>query len=117
MKRVEGILGVESPEDYRRNLINMIAAFAIDHPDEEIVNSRIFPRQLEQVREAYFAERRGQVAATIDGMLTLLSESDEKLDAAAEGTARAAVGRMEAMGYCDKCGRAALAELRRERYG
>ncbi|MGD8860181.1 MAG: serine protein kinase PrkA [Myxococcales bacterium] len=116
MKRVEQILGVDDAEEHRRNLINMIAAFAIDHPDEEIVNARIFPRPLEQVREAYFAERREQVASTIDGMLKLLSESDEKLEPAAESAARAAVGRLEAMGYCHKCAREALAEVRRERY-
>jgi serine protein kinase len=116
LKRVETILDVKNADEFRRNLINLVAAHAIDHPGEAIDHTLIFPRYLDQVKEAYFLEHRGQISATINDMLALLSGAEGTLEADARTRAQQAFERLRAMGYCEKCARAALDELRRERY-
>ncbi|MDD9937705.1 MAG: serine protein kinase PrkA [Myxococcales bacterium] len=116
MKRIEGVLDVDDSDDFRKNLINMIAAYAIDHPGEEIDNARIFPRYLEQVQEAYFADQRGRVTALIDDLLVLLTHEGKGLDASGRKHAEQAQKRLAELGYCEHCARTALGELRKERY-
>jgi predicted Ser/Thr protein kinase len=116
LKRVEAILEVKNAEEFRRNLINLVAAHAIDHPGEAIDHTLIFPRYLDQVKEAYFLEHRGQISETINHMLALLSGAEGTLEPPALTQAREAFARLQSMGYCKKCARAALDELRRERY-
>jgi len=116
LKRIEGVLEVKNAEEFRRNLINMIAAHAIDHPDHEIEHSRIFPRYLEQLKESYFLEHRGQISDLLSDMLALLSDAGGALEPEARKRAEQAFERLQAQGYCAKCARAALGELLRERY-
>jgi serine protein kinase len=116
LKRVESLLEVKNAEEFRRNLISMVAAQAIDHPDEPIEHARIFPRYLEQVKEAYFVEHRGQIAEIIGDVLSLLSEGQQQLTPEARKHATQTFERLKAAGYCSKCAPAALGELRKERY-
>jgi serine protein kinase len=116
LNRIEDTLEVKNAEEFRRNLINMIAAHAIDHPGEEIDRARLFPRYLEQLRESYFVEHRGQIAGLLSDMLVLLSDSEQVLTPDAQSRARQNLERLYGHGYCAKCARAALGELLRERY-
>jgi serine protein kinase len=116
LKRVETILEVKNAEEFRRNMINIVAAFAIDHPGVPLEPGRIFPRYLEQLKEAYFLEHRGQIAILIADMLALLSDAEQTLAPEPRKNARAAVERLYAMKYCPSCARAALGELYKERY-
>jgi predicted Ser/Thr protein kinase len=118
LKRVEGLLDVKNAEEFRRNLISQIAAHAIDNPGASIDHKLIFPRQLEQVKEAYFVEHRVQIEQMLRDVLSLLSETGQApLDASARALAQATFGRLKAVGYCEKCAAPALGELLRERYG
>jgi hypothetical protein len=94
----------------------MIAAHAIDHPDQEIDHARIFPRHLEHLRESYFVEHREQIADLLGDMLALLSDSGQTLEPEARARAQQALERLLAQGYCKKCAPPALGELLRERY-
>lgn len=117
LDRVEGVLDVKNPEEFRRNVINVIAAHAIDHPDSEIEHARMFPRYLEQLRESYFIEHRDRISTLLSDMLALLSESEQvRLTPDARTRAGEGLERFYAHGYCPKCARAALGELLRERY-
>ena len=116
LKRVEAVLEVKNAEEFRRNLINVIAAFAIDHPNAPLEPGRIFPRYLEQLKESYFLEHRGQIAALIADMLATLSDGAQTLAPEPRKLARAAVDRLLGAGYCPNCARAALGELFKERY-
>jgi predicted Ser/Thr protein kinase len=116
LQQVEAILEVKNAEEFRRNLMNLIAAHAIDHPGEAIDHVRIFPRHVEQVKEAYFIEHRAQIVTLIDDMLALLSDVGHPLQPEARAHAQQAFERLQAAGYCAKCARAALGELQKERY-
>lgn len=116
LKRVEHILDVKNSEEFRRNMMNMIAAHAIDHPDAQFEHSVIFPRYLEQVKEAYFIEHRAQIVTLVGDMLALLSGNESSLVPAARKQAQESLDRLFAIGYCKNCAREALGELRGERY-
>jgi predicted Ser/Thr protein kinase len=118
LKRVEALLEVQNAEEFRRNLISMVAAYAIDNPGAAIDHKQLFPRYVEQVKESYYREHRTQIAAMIGDMLVLLSDSakGEHISHDARAQAEPALERLLALGYCRKCARASLGELVRERY-
>ena len=116
LESVESILDVKDGEEFRRNLISMVAAWALDHPGEPIDYVTVFPRYLEQVKEAYFREHRGRIATTCHDVLSLLSANGPPLEAEARGRAQRALERLHKVGYCDKCLPAVLGELLSERY-
>ncbi len=80
MRSVEEKLGVDDPQAFRNDLLSAIAAWAIDHPEQDVDYEALFPRYIEQMRQAYFDERRGQVGEIGRAIVSVLEE-DDTLDA------------------------------------
>lgn len=81
MKEIEGYLNVEDDhEAYRRSLISSVAAWAIDHPGQQLDNALVFAEPLRRLRAAVFAERRRPVALLTRDLLTLLRGRREHPD-------------------------------------
>lgn len=126
MREVEALLGVRTKhEDHRRGLISTIAAWAIDHPGQKIVNSVVFPQQIRKLRDAVFTERRKGVALLVRDLVTLLrdAQSDGKaekdwgdLREEERKNATRALERLRGMGYCDRCALDAASALLRARF-
>lgn len=128
MREIEGLLGVKSKYDeHRRGLISMIAAWAIDHPGERVVNSVVFPNQLRKLREAFFADRRKLVALLCRDLVMILRDRVSRGSSAEPAVknnlreeqrknALAAFGRLSAMGYCEHCTLEAASALLRARF-
>ena len=115
--RIEDALEVDNPEDFRRNLINVAAAHAIDHPGEPMRAVQVFPDYVHRVKEAYFADHRAQIAAQARWLLLLLDEGSDSLQRQELNAAQDLRKRLaEDYGYCDPCARAVVAVLLRERY-
>ncbi len=56
MADVERTVGVSGkPDDHRHDIISRIGAWSIEHPGQRPDYSTVFPRQLQQLRESYFA--------------------------------------------------------------
>lgn len=125
MREVEALLGVKSKhDDHRRGLISTIAAWAIDHPGEKIVNAVVFPQPMRKLREAVFTERRKGVALLVRDLVTMLR--DKQRDPAQERVLNAlqeeqrrnattALDRLRGMGYCEHCALDAASALLRAR--
>jgi predicted Ser/Thr protein kinase len=124
MREVEGLLGVkQKQEDHRRGLISTIAAYAIDHPGDKIVNSIVFPQQLRKVREAVFTERRKGVASVVRDLVGILRSRSQKSEGTLDGlheeqrkNASTALDRLKTMGYCESCALDAASVLLRARF-
>jgi predicted Ser/Thr protein kinase len=80
MKSVEEKLGADDAQAFRNELLSAIAAWAIDHPEQEVDYEELFPRYIEQMRQAYFDERRGQIGEIGRAIVSVLEE-DDALDA------------------------------------
>jgi len=79
MKRVEETLGADDAQAFRNDLLSGIAAWAIDHPEQDVRYEELFPRYIEQLRQAYFHERRSQVGEIGQAIVAVLKD-DETLD-------------------------------------
>jgi predicted Ser/Thr protein kinase len=117
MKEVEALLGSkDKPEDLRHGLMNAIAAWAIDHPDQPVDHHTVFGPQLRRLREAVFADRRSAVAKLCRDVILLLKEQGAGLDAARRTAAENTVKRLKvSFGYEDSSASDAAVALVRER--
>jgi len=126
MREVENLLGVRSKhDDHRRGLISSIAAWAIDHPGEKIVNDVVFPHLIRKLREAVFSDRRKGVALVVRDLVTFLRDGQDQrprdpawgeLREEQRRHAREAMERLRQMGYCDNCALDAASALLRARF-
>jgi serine protein kinase len=118
MEEVETLLGApDEPEELRHSLINAIAAWVIDHPDQPIDHARIFAPQLRRIREAVFAERRTAIARLCRDVVLLLRQEGSGLDEARKTAARRVVDELaRRYGYQDSSAADASAVLVSERF-
>ena len=80
MREVERMLGTTGThDDFRRNLISRVAAWAIDHPGEKLPSKGLFPQHIERLREVFFQEHRRQIIAATKELLLLLTEGPQSL--------------------------------------
>ncbi|MFO0659188.1 MAG: serine protein kinase PrkA [Polyangiaceae bacterium] len=102
MAEVEKLLEVTgSAEDFRKQMISGIAAWAIDHPGEKIEPLVVFPQHVKKMRATVFAERRKAVALLCrDLSLFLRDGASSKLDTARINEIERVVTRMhDQFGY------------------
>lgn len=123
MREIEALLGVKQKnDDHRRGLISTIAAWAIDHPGEKVVNAVVFPQQMKRLRETFFVERRKGVALVVRDLVSLLRDQQQKdsgwgdLREEEKKNARLALERLKGMGYCDHCALDAASAVLRARF-
>lgn len=126
MAEVEGLLRVQgNVDDHRRGLFSTIAAWAIDHPGDKIVNAVVFPQPMKRLREAVFTERRKPVALGVRDLVSVLRARRESPTAEAgrptlheeqKRNALTALERLQAMGYCEACALDAATAVLRARY-
>jgi hypothetical protein len=118
MEEVEQLLGApDEPEELRHSLINAIAAWVIDHPDEPLDHARIFAPQLRKLREAVFGERRTAIAKLGRDIVILLRQEGSGLDDAHRAAARRTVDELaRRFGYQDSSAADACAVLLSERF-
>jgi serine protein kinase len=118
MREVETVLGAaDQAEEMRRGIINAIAAWVIDHPDQPIDHARIFASQLKRLREAVFAERRGAVAKLGRDLVLLLREEGSGLDAQRRAAAERTLAELkQRFGYEDASAADAAGVLLSERF-
>lgn len=122
MTEVEKTLGMgQKRDDFRHEVISRIAAWSIEHPGQKVDFAGVFPRQLQQLREAYFEQRKKVVKKTNEDVLQYLADGADKMRARID---REAFERVETTlknlksryGYCDNCSRDAVSFLLRKRY-
>lgn len=118
MHDIERTLGAGAkPEDFRRELISRVAAWAIDHPGEAVPYASLFPQQMQKLKEEFYGERRRQVVAITRELVVWVADGGEGLDAEAQARAESTLGVMVArFGYCPRCARDASVALLRERF-
>jgi predicted Ser/Thr protein kinase len=72
MQSVEQMLGVDDADAFRGELLGAIAADSIDHPGETVDYARIFPREIDRLKDGFFSERHKQVAEVGEDALLVL---------------------------------------------
>jgi predicted Ser/Thr protein kinase len=118
MVEVERLLDAKvEAQEWRRQLISGIAAWALDHPGQKVEPAAVFPQHLRRMREAIFADRRKDVARIARDVVLLVRDEGAGLDAArkleAEGTIERLIARFA---YCRECAADMASLLVRKRF-
>jgi serine protein kinase len=122
MVEVEKTLGMgQKRDDFRHEVISRIAAWSIEHPGQKVDYATVFPRQLQQLRESYFDQRKKILKKTLEEVLQYLADGADKMKTRID---REAFDRVETTlrnlkeryGYCEHCSRDAVSYLLRKRY-
>lgn len=133
MDNVEAMLGVSGgaskAEQFRRDLINVVAGHAIDHPGQKPSFPGLFPRYIQQLREATYGKRKKQLAELAEDLVRVASQASSPepearsprlealaVDAAREKRAKDTLAALEREGYSTRSARDVIAELHRRRY-
>lgn len=118
MAEVERLLDVKGePQDWRRQLISSIAAWALDHPGQKVDAATVFPQHLRRMREAIFADRRESVAHLARSIVLLVRDEGVGLDQQQRREAEGAIDRLiSRFGYCRECAADAASLLLRRRF-
>jgi len=118
MSEVERVLEMQSRrEEFRREVIAKVGAWSIDNPRQKPDMEKIFPRQISELREAFFGERRKQVRRINDDLLVYLTDGPEKMQPdAALSSSKTLASLRTRYGYCENCAKDAILALIRKRY-
>jgi serine protein kinase len=118
MVEVERLLDAKGDaQDWRRQLISAIAAWALDHPGQKVDTAAVFPQHLKRIREAIFADRRQAVATLARDIVLLVRDEGVGVDAHRRTHAQATIDRMAArFDYCASCAADAASLLVRKRF-
>jgi serine protein kinase len=118
MKEIERMLGFGgSHEEFRRNLISRVAAWAIDHPGQPLPTKGLFPQHIAKLRDVFFQEHRKQVVAVARDLSVILSEGEAALEPDALARARSTLAALKARyGYTNDSVRDAVGALLKERF-
>jgi predicted Ser/Thr protein kinase len=118
MAEVERLLEVKvEADEWRKQLISAIAAWAIDHPGQKVDPTGVFPQHLRKMREAIFGDRRKDVANIARDIVLLVREEGIGLDAERKRDADATIdGLIARFGYCRNCAGDVASLLVRKRF-
>lgn len=114
MRAIEDLLNVKNDgrEDFRKDLVARIGAYAVDHPSEKIDFRSLFPDLLRAVKKQFFAVRREKVRSLVSHLIRKGTEDYDRLSAAdREQVERTLENLADRHGYCGACARDAAAWL------
>jgi predicted Ser/Thr protein kinase len=116
MKSVEEKLGADDAQAFRNELLSGVAAWAIDHPEQDVDYEALFPRYIEQLRQAYFDDRHGQVGEIGQAIVALLRDDDTLDEDEREAAQQALQVLIGVYGYERSSAKVALGALVDARY-
>jgi serine protein kinase len=76
LREVEALLGVTDHAAHRRGLIAMVAAWAIDHPNQRVVYEVVLGELHRKLQSAVFAERRKAVVGAVRELTAWLRDRE-----------------------------------------
>lgn len=120
MERIFGLTTQKTAEEFRRDAISRIGAWSIDHPQQKPDYTKVFPRQFQLLRDAYFEQRKKLLQKTGEDLVDYLTEGrpvSTAVDKEAQERVDTTLKNLkERYGYCDKCAREAVSLLLKKRY-
>lgn len=117
MERIEQLLEIHEPiETFRSNLIMKIAAYSIDHPDESISFSEVFPQIYNTIKQSFYGERNRTLATVEQNILRYDTSEYQSLSKEERAQVESALEQMVSkFGYCERCAKDVIAYILRYR--
>ena len=106
----------EAPAVWRSNVITRIAAWSLDHEDQEIDYHRLFPEIYRALRENFYRERNRILTLIEKDILKYGTDEFQLLTPAEQKQVEEALAKMKSKyRYCDECARDVIAYVLRYR--
>jgi predicted Ser/Thr protein kinase len=104
MRELEDKWGVTSDAHSRsrQDFIGRIASFSLDNPGLHVIYQRLFPTHFDNLRQAYFDERKSEIAKALKLVLDLLDGASLQPDEV-ESAGRIVQNMISGFGYCRQC--------------
>jgi len=105
MNEMEILLAFEgSAEDFRHRMVQKMASWRVENPQETFCVKKVFKEDLEQMARSVYAQRKERIDAISQGMLTWQNEDYEKLEPSLKKACEEVFENMEKdEGYTRKC--------------
>lgn len=118
MKELERLLDIKGEaQEARRQMISSIAAWAIDHPGQKVDAKQVFPQHLRRLRDAIFADKRGDVAKRARDIVIFVRDEGSGLDDERRRGVNDSLAMLSSrFGYCQSCAADMASTLMRKRY-
>jgi predicted Ser/Thr protein kinase len=118
MEEVEARLGYpDTAEETRRSLVNHIAGWAIEHPNQPIDSEKIFGAQITRLRDNVFGEKRVAIARLCRDIVVFLRGEGTGLSEPRRAEVRKMIDRLHTLfGYEDTSAGDAAQALMRARF-
>ncbi|MFN0057417.1 MAG: serine protein kinase PrkA [Planctomycetota bacterium] len=117
MGRIEGLLSMSEPlKVFRSNLITKIAAYSIDHRDQDIKYDRLFPDIYDKLKRSFYNERDRTLTIVEHNILRHGTNDFSFLSQDEQEQVLQALERMRSKyGYCVACAKDVIAFVLRSR--
>lgn len=79
MNRLEKTMAPDAGPTFRADVMSRIGAWALSHPNEDPAYDEIFPDYFALLREDYYKKQKETVTKSIQKMLQLLADDDDKV--------------------------------------
>ncbi|MBP9111162.1 MAG: serine protein kinase PrkA [Polyangiaceae bacterium] len=102
MREIEQRLEPRDPEETRREMISIVAAWAIDHPGDKVDLTLVFPNHVNKLRDSVYSEKKPAMAALVQEVRAAVRE--EPLSPVRKKAADAVLATLvRDFGYCSSC--------------
>ena len=79
MRSLEQTMAPDAGPNFRADVLSRIGAWALSHPNEDPAYDEIFPDYFSLLREDYFKKQKETVQKSLQKMLELLQDDDERI--------------------------------------
>ena len=108
---------MKEPKEFRQHMLSSVAAWRLEHRDDEVDYRRIFPKLFDAMRAGFYEKQKDVVARFRQNVLLLLDGERDTLSAKDAERAEACVHTLEERyGYCPHCTKDAIRLLHKAHY-
>jgi serine protein kinase len=113
-KIIEAPVAGSERDIFRNNIISMIGAYSLDHPNAPVDYSKVFPDFIKKLENFYFNQQKSQMKKLADAVQYFGTEKEEATGDSYT-LARKTITSLKSMGYCENCASQAILFLVRQK--
>lgn len=113
---------VEAPQEpsereaFRQNVISQIGVWSLDHPQSQVVYSKVFPNFWQKLEKHYFVSQKALLSKMSEALVVYTSEQEQSTTEGAQLARKTVLNMKQKHGYCDLCAREVIIFLMKQRY-
>lgn len=113
---------VEAPKDgtelesFRQNMISQVGAWSLDHPQQAVVYSKVFPEYWAKLERHYFESQKHLLTKMHNALQVYGTDREDPYSEGTELAKKTIANMVQSHGYCEACAKEAISFLMKKRY-